>query len=148
MARRPPNPRHRPATHRDAGTLPGRTRHPTPARPRPGDQPGGIRDWQTRITTAAPATAGDPTLPTLAAHLARLAKTRPDIADLLTEAADLGPLPVEHAADALRYRITAEIRKENEMHRQEALQIANTRRPLPPPTSYGPDHGHRPGIGI
>ena len=35
------------------------------------------------------------------------------------------------------------------MHRQEALQIANTRRPLPPPpTSYGPDHGHRPGIGI
>lgn len=109
----------------------------------------GIREWQTRITTAAPATAGDPTLPTLAAHLARLAKTRPDIADLLTEAADLGPLPTEHAADALRYRITAEIRKENEMHRQEALKIANTRRPLsPPPTSYGPDHSHRPSIGI
>jgi hypothetical protein len=109
----------------------------------------GIREWQTKLTTAAPATAGDPTLPTLAAHLARLARSRPDIADLLADAADLGPLPTEHAADALRYRITAEIRKEHEMHRQEALQIANTRRPLPPPpTSYGPDHGHRPGIGI
>ncbi len=109
----------------------------------------GIREWQTRITTTAPAVAGDPTLPTLAAHLARLARSRPDIADLLTEAAQLGPLPTEHAADALRYRITAEIRKEHEMHRREALQIANTRRPLPPPpTSYGPDHGHRPGIGI
>ena len=108
-----------------------------------------IRDWVARITTAAPATTGDPTLPTLAAHLARLARTRPDIAEHLAAAAELGPLPVEHTADALRYRITTQIRKEDDMHRQEALHIANTRRHLPPPpTSHGPDHGHHRGISI
>lgn len=109
----------------------------------------GICEWQTKITTAAPATAGDPTLPTLAAHLATLARNRPYIDELLTTAAELGPLPVEHTADALRYRITTLIRKEDDMHRQEALQITNTHRHLPPPpTSYGPDRSPHRGISI
>ena len=75
---------------------------------------------------------------TLAAHLASLA---------VNKAAELGPLPVEHTADALRYRITTLIRKEDEMARHEAL--AMTRRPLPPPpTSHRPDPGRSRGISI
>lgn len=107
----------------------------------------GIREWLPRITTAAPACTGDSALPTLAAHLASLAGSRPDIDQLLATAAELGPLPVEHTADALRYRITTLIRKEDEMARHEAL--AMTRRPLPPPpTSHRPDPGRSRGISI
>ena len=79
--------------------------------------------------------------------LASLAGSRPDIDQLLATAAELGPLPVEHTADALRYRITTLIRKEDEMARHEAL--AMTRRPLPPPpTSHRPDPGRSRGISI
>lgn len=59
----------------------------------------------------------------------------------------LSPRPAESRSDALRYRITTLLRKEDEMHRREALQIANTRRPTPtPPTSHRPDLGR--GISI
>jgi hypothetical protein len=109
----------------------------------------GIREWLPKITTAAPACTDDPVLPTLAAHLAALAPRRPHLDQLLITAAGQGPLPVEHTVDALRYRITTLIRKEDDMHRQEALQISRARPPLsPPPTSYGPDHPHHRGISI
>ena len=110
----------------------------------------GIREWLPKITTAAPACAGDPTLPTLAAHLAKLAQHRPDLDRQLTQAAALAPLPVEHAADALRYRITNLIKNEDEMARREALSImrAHQPHPQPPPPIHGPHHGHDRGMSI
>ena len=109
-----------------------------------------MREWVSKITEAAPACASDPTLPAFAAHLARLAQRRPDLDRQLTEAAALGPLPVEHAADALRYRITHLIHQEDEMARREALSImrAHQPHPQPPPPMHGPHHGHDRGISI
>lgn len=110
----------------------------------------GIREWLPKVTTAAPACAGDPTLPTLAAHLANLAQHRLDLDRQLTEAAALGPLPVDHAADALRYRITNLIKNEDEMHRREALSITRAHQPhtRPHPPTHGPRHGHGHDRGI
>ncbi|HEY3410810.1 MAG TPA: hypothetical protein VGK53_21805, partial [Propionicimonas sp.] len=65
-----------------------------------------IRDWSDAVRGAAPAAARDPRLPALAHRLAYLARTRPDIDDLLEQAVARGPLPVDHPADALSYRIT------------------------------------------
>lgn len=110
----------------------------------------GIREWLPKITTAAPACAGDPALPAFAAHLATLARRQPDLDRLLTEAAATGPLPVDHAADALRYRINTLIRKEDEIARQEVLSIMRTHQPhlQPPPPMHGPRPNHDRGISI
>ncbi len=150
MARRPPNPRHRPATHRDARSTPrpnatpndtsttrSRPARPTSATGLPGSPP---------PHPPPPATPPCPPSPHTSPGSPAPGPTSPNTSPLRPSSA---PLPVEHAADALRYRITTQIRKEDDMHRQEALQIANTRRPLPPPpTSHGPDHGHHRGISI
>ena len=110
----------------------------------------GIREWLPKITAAAPACAGDPTLPAFAAHLANLARHRPELEQQLAHAAGLGPLPVEHAADALRYRITDLIHQEDEMARREAARImrAHQPHPQPPPPMHRPRHGHDRGISI
>jgi len=110
----------------------------------------GIREWLPKITAAAPACAGDPTLPAFAAHLANLARHRPELEQQLAEAAGLGPLPVDHAADALRYRITELIHQEDEMARREAASIMRARQthPQPPPPMHRPSHGHDRGISI
>ncbi len=109
----------------------------------------GIREWLPKITAAAPTCVGDATLPTLAAHLADLARRRRHLDRLLTTAADLGPLPVEHAADALHYRITTLIRQQDELASAEALAITRAPRPTPQPVpSHRPDPGHSRGISI
>jgi hypothetical protein len=76
-----------------------------------------VREWAPRIITAAPTLAGDPRLPVLAAQLATLEKTGHLAHRILNQAADLGPLPDDHPADALSYRIT-------DIAKQEARELA------------------------
>ncbi len=66
----------------------------------------GIRDWMPRIVQAAPTVAGDPRLPILAAGLDRLDRAGHDAAHILQLAARIAPLPDDHPADALGYRVT------------------------------------------
>ena len=103
----------------------------------------GIREWAPRITHAAPATAGDPRLPVLAARLARLADRGHDAADLLQRAAAQGTLPDEHPADALTYRITGLIKTQREAESRVWETITPTApRPYPEhPRSHSPDRG-------
>lgn len=93
----------------------------------------GIREWLSKITTAAPACAGDPGLPTLASHLAHTSQRRPRLDALLTIAAGLGPLPIDHPADALHYRVTTLIQQQVEMEYHEALTITQAHRPMSEP---------------
>ncbi|MGV8848776.1 MAG: ATP-dependent DNA helicase, partial [Propionibacteriaceae bacterium] len=65
-----------------------------------------IRDWTPRILDVAPALAGDPRLPALATKLATLDHNGYDTQRILQTAAQNGPLPDDHPADALSYRIT------------------------------------------
>jgi hypothetical protein len=65
-----------------------------------------IREWGPRILQAVPTLAGDPGLPVLAAQLATLEHTGQLANRILNKAAGLGPLPDDHPADALSYRIT------------------------------------------
>ncbi len=66
----------------------------------------GIREWTPRIVDAVPGLHGDPRLPILAARLATLDQTGYDAALILQTAAQESPLPDDHPADALSYRIT------------------------------------------
>ena len=65
-----------------------------------------IRDWTPRIINVVPNLAGDPRLPALATKLATLDHHDYDADFILQSAAQKGPLPDDHPADALRYRIT------------------------------------------
>jgi len=66
----------------------------------------GIREWTPRIVDAVPGLHGDSRLPILAARLATLDQTGYDAGRILQTAAQKGPLPDDHPADALSYRIT------------------------------------------
>jgi len=106
----------------------------------------GVREWSPRITTAAPAVAGDPRLPALAARLAALHRTRADVPELLTTAAHQSRLPDDHPADALNYRITDLIkRRERQEPTWETVTSPDLTRHLhhpPPPTpTPTPDPG-------
>ena len=65
-----------------------------------------IRDWTPRIIATVPALSGDPRLPALATKLATLDHNGYDAERILHAAAQEGPLPDDHPADALGYRIT------------------------------------------
>ncbi|MCC6495694.1 MAG: transfer protein Tra, partial [Propionibacteriaceae bacterium] len=109
----------------------------------------GIREWSPRITEAAPAVAGDPRLPILAARLATLNPTRADVPELLATAAEQGHLPDDHPADALSYRITTLIKQQQrQTPTWETVTSPDLTRHLhhPPPPSHRPDRG--PGISI
>ncbi|MCW3156412.1 hypothetical protein [Micropruina sonneratiae] len=68
---------------------------------------------------------------------------------LLTIAAGLGPLPIDHPADALHYRITTLIQQQVEMEYQEALTITQAHRPMSqPPSTHRPDRGRNRDISI
>lgn len=91
----------------------------------------------------------DPGLPALAAHLAHTSQRRPRLDALVTTAAGLGPLPIDHPADALHYRITTLIRQQVEMEYREALTITQAHRPISePPTTHRPDRDRNRGISI
>jgi conjugative relaxase-like TrwC/TraI family protein len=65
-----------------------------------------IREWTPHIIETVPTLAGDPRLPALAAQLANLDHSVHDARRILRSAAGVGPLPDDHPADALGYRIT------------------------------------------
>jgi conjugative relaxase-like TrwC/TraI family protein len=65
-----------------------------------------IREWTPRIIDTIPTLASDPRLPVLATKLATLDQTGYDADRILQTAAQKGPLPDDHPADALGYRIT------------------------------------------
>jgi hypothetical protein len=64
-----------------------------------------LQDWISRIVDAVPGLAGDPRLVAVAAQLDALAR-RWDAEAVLHRVAGSGPLPDDHPADALIYRIT------------------------------------------
>ena len=63
-------------------------------------------EWTPTITTLAPATASDAFVPVLAYRLAQVASARLDAAGLLRAAITEGPLPDDHSAAALSWRIS------------------------------------------
>ena len=65
-----------------------------------------IQEWTPRIMETVPTLAGDPRLPALAAQLANLDHNGHDARRILRTAARGGPLPDDHPAEALSYRIT------------------------------------------
>jgi hypothetical protein len=84
-----------------------------------------IREWGPRILQAVPTLAGDPGLPVLAAQLATLEKTGHLADRILNKAAGLGPLPDDHPADALSYRITRMAEHEaRELARWESYDVS------------------------
>lgn len=103
----------------------------------------GIREWTPRIIQAAPTVAGDPALPVLAARLAQ--QDDSDRAGrLLQIAVHQGPMPDEHPADALNYRIRA-----LEEHIPSPPQRWETVTPRPPrPPRHEPPRMSGPSLGI
>ncbi|MCC6496944.1 MAG: relaxase domain-containing protein [Propionibacteriaceae bacterium] len=107
------------------------------------------RDWTDAVRAAAPAAATDPRLPALAHRLTYLARTRPDIDDLLEQAVAQGQLPADHPADALSYRLTHILKTAGNPPPWETVNPPAhiTRHPehhLPPSPEHRRDHG----IGI
>ena len=79
MASRAPCPRQRRKAHRPTRYAPAERATQRHLENRLETTQTGIREWTPRIIEAAPDLAGDPRLPLLAAKLATLATTRPDI---------------------------------------------------------------------
>ncbi len=105
-----------------------------------------IRDWTPRISDVVPALAGDPRLPALATKLATLDHAGYSADLILQRAAAAGPLPDDHPADALRYRIT-HLAKEmaTTAQRRETNHVTPTVTEHYDPSARRPDR--RPSIG-
>ncbi|MCA0306137.1 MAG: relaxase domain-containing protein [Actinobacteria bacterium] len=102
----------------------------------------GIREWTPTILQAAPALAGDPALLLLAARLAQLDDSN-HARRLLHIAVRQGPLPDEHPADALNYRIRA-LQKHIPLPSEQWETITPrppSRHHHEPPRMSGPSHG-------
>jgi conjugative relaxase-like TrwC/TraI family protein len=107
-----------------------------------------IKDWVPRIIDAVPALAGDPRLPVLAAKLATLDHTGYDAAQILHAATRKGPLPDDHPADALGYRISSLAeRMAPQSSSWETIEPSHRApHPKPPPSLGPPSRG--PGISF
>jgi len=103
----------------------------------------GIRDWVPRIVEAVPTLAGDPRLPVLAAKLATLDQTGYDAVRILHAATRRGPLPDDHPADALGYRISnlAERMAPQPSSWETYEPSHRPPHPEPPPSLGPPSHG-------
>jgi hypothetical protein len=109
-----------------------------------------IREWGPRILQAVPTLAGDPGLSVVAHQLATLDHTGHLADRILNKAAGLGPLPDDHPADALSYRITHTAKDvAREVARWETYDATRDnpthRDHYEPPT---PRHSHGPSIGF
>jgi len=71
-----------------------------------GRQTPALSEWRDTLHALDPAIAHDPFTANLAEHLAALSRAAIDIKSLLDTAAAAGPLPDDHAASALWWRIT------------------------------------------
>jgi len=107
----------------------------------------GMREWLPKILRAAPDLANDPALPVLAATLARLDTQHGDTQHLLHQAVGEGPLPDEHPADALGYRIQA-LEKRNHAWPEPWETITPTTPRPHPEHSRAHGHDHNRGISI
>ncbi len=108
-----------------------------------------LRHWMAVVRHLAPQLRDDPQTPVLAAKLAALANQDEDIPGLLETALRRGPLPDEHAAAALLYRLERRPRHEPiddvwETIRPNESMGQRDERMRPP----GIDLPHGPGIGI
>lgn len=65
-----------------------------------------LTEWRDLLCGLQPSMARDPFIPRLAQHLAALSRTGLEIQHLLTTAASIAPLPDDHAASALWWRLT------------------------------------------
>lgn len=83
--------------------------------------------WGPLIHQVAP--RQDPFTPLLAEHLADLNRTGLDAADLLQTAAAEGPLPDDHAAAALWWRINSHLNPEVSAESEDPSHIATSRTP-------------------
>jgi conjugative relaxase-like TrwC/TraI family protein len=102
-----------------------------------------IKDWVPRIVDAVPGLPGDPRLPVLAAKLATLDQTGYDAVRILHAATRRGPLPDDHPADALGYRISnlAERMAPQPSSWETYEPSHRPPHPEPPPSLGPPSHG-------
>ena len=104
-----------------------------------------VRQWTEALHDLAPQLRTDPHTPALAARLVSLAGEGEDVDLLLRLAMNRGPLPDDHAAAALQYRI------EHPPTRTTWEQVDTTRLPshsIPPAERRLPGHPRSPGRGI
>ncbi|HEY6685303.1 MAG TPA: hypothetical protein VI094_03745, partial [Propionibacteriaceae bacterium] len=110
------------------------------------------RQWRQLLATEVPSVNADPFLPELAERLSYLTRTGFDASHLLRSAAAAGPLPNDHPAAALWWRIldqlgpptsTRDAANPNAVPttRRTTTSSPNQPRPLPrsaPPSASGP----------
>jgi len=107
-----------------------------------------LQHWKAMVRQLAPQLRTDPQTPVLAAKLASLATAGEDVQRRLSLALRRGPLPDDHAASALLYRLE---RPRQEPIREmwetvEHTESMGQRHERMRPPDLGPSHGH--GIGI
>ncbi|MCC6497735.1 MAG: relaxase domain-containing protein [Propionibacteriaceae bacterium] len=107
-----------------------------------------LQHWKAMVRQLAPQLRSDPQTPVLAAKLASLASAGEDVQRRLSLALRRGPLPDDHAASALLYRLE---RPRQEPIREmwetvEHTESMGQRHERMRPPDLGPSHGH--GIGI
>ncbi len=108
-----------------------------------------LRHWTAVARQLAPQLRDDPQTPVLAAKLASLAHEGEDMPELLKSAMRRGPLPDDHAAAALLYRLERRPRQEPIREVWETVEFTESmgqrhERMRPP----GMDRPHGYGIGI
>jgi hypothetical protein len=106
--------------------------------------------WRQLLATAAPSATADPFLPELEQKLTNLTRAGFDATHLLRSAAAAGPLPDDHPAAALWWRILDQLPETPNLDPATPEAIPATRRttrpfhqqpPVPrstPPPAYGP----------
>ena len=113
-----------------------------------------IREWTPHIIETVPILAGDPRLPAVATKLASLDHSGYNADLILQRAARKGPLPDDHPADALDYRITHLVEHMTpaassweiyDVTPKMAHHMAHPELYEPPPSLRPPDRS--PGIG-
>ncbi len=108
-----------------------------------------LRHWTAVVRQLAPQLRDDPQTPVLAAKLASLSHQGEDVPALLEHALGRRPLPDDHAAAAILYRLERRPRNKPINDVWETIQTTETmgqRNERLRPPGFGPSHG--PGIGI
>jgi len=108
-----------------------------------------LRHWMAVVRQLAPKLRGDPQAPVLAARLSSLSHQGEDVPALLEHALGRRPLPDEHAAAALLYRLERRSRNrpiDEVWETVEPTERIRQRQERMRPPDLGPSHGL--GIGI
>jgi AAA domain len=104
------------------------------------------REWRQLIAAEAPSATRDPFLPELAGRLTDLSRAGFDAAHLVRSAAAAGPLPDDHPAAALWWRILDQLPQTPNQESTAPKATPATRRTIPtprmprsaPPQAFGP----------